>query len=224
MAGIVFPKGSLSDSAQEPKATRAVRVPFAHGSAVCLFSGGLDSLVGAIDWLETRPMNLWSSSATTIRASEDRSMTKKPSSASFVKAIAPDFLRCWLESGRILADLEITMRSRSLLFIALGVFVAHSLGDDTPLLIPENGTMALNPPLTPSRRGSCSTRTAHPYYLKRLQQLLDGLGLKHRLENPLLGKTKGEVASECRNADLLKSAAMESVSCAKRGHTVTWTE
>jgi hypothetical protein len=117
---------------------------------------------------------------------------------------------------------EITMRSRSILFVALGAVVAAHLGERTPLLIPENGTIALNVPLTPSRRGSCSTRTAHPHYLALLQDWLDGLGLVHPLQNPLLGKTKGEAAVQCRNQAAFKDTALLSTSCAKRGHTSSW--
>jgi hypothetical protein len=117
---------------------------------------------------------------------------------------------------------ELTMRSRSLLFVALGIVVAAHLGEGTPLLIPENGTIALNVPLTPSRRGSCSTRTAHPHYLTLLQRWLDGIGLHHSLQNPLMAKTKGQAASECHNLDVLKKTALLSTSCAKRGHTRSW--
>ena len=204
------------------KRQQRLRVPFAHGKAACLFSGGLDSLVGAIDWLETHPTE----SLAVVGHHDPGIAGPLNDQENVLRAIYGPY-RSRLSSvllgvGQSPGGPEISMRSRSLIFIALGIAVAHSLGDDTPLLIPENGTMALNPPLTPSRRGSCSTRTAHPYYLKTLQQLLDGLGLKHRIENPLLGKTKGEVVSECRNLGLLRAAALESVSCAKRGHTVTW--
>ena len=114
------------------------------------------------------------------------------------------------------------MRSRSLLFIALGISVAAHLGDGTPLLIPENGTIALNVPLTPARRGSCSTRTAHPHYLALLQKWLLSIGLNHPLQNPLAGKTKGEAVTECLDASLLAKVATESTSCAKPGHTRWW--
>jgi hypothetical protein len=114
------------------------------------------------------------------------------------------------------------MRSRSLLFVALGIAAADYLGAGTPLLIPENGTIALNVPLTPSRRGSCSTRTAHPFYLDRLQEWISGVGLNHAIVNPLIGKTKGEAVLECRNGALLNEVFRKSVSCAKTGHVVTW--
>ncbi len=111
-----------------------------------------------------------------------------------------------------------TLRGRSLVFIALGVFVASSIGETIPVLIPENGTIALNVPLNPSRRGTCSTRTAHPYYLWMLGRVLAGLGLRNNVDNPLEAKTKGEAVSKCLNPRLLEQTARLSVSCAKRGH------
>ena len=125
--------------------------------------------------------------------------------------------------GNLEKSSEITMRSRSLLFIALGISVASHLGDGTPLLIPENGTIALNVPLTPARRGSCSTRTAHSHYLSLLGKWLDAVGLNHPIENTLIGKTKGEAVSSCLNSALLSKIAFQSTSCAKPGHTRWWT-
>jgi hypothetical protein len=198
-------------------------LPLANGSAVCLFSGGLDSLVGAIDWLES------DASESLVGVGHHDPAVPGPLSdqESLLEIVRPHY-RFRLSPvlvgvGQSPSGPEITMRSRSLVFIALGVLVASTLGDKTPVLIPENGTIALNVPLTPSRRGSCSTRTAHPYYLKRVQDWLDGIGLKHRLDNPYLGKTKGEVVAKCRNPTLLRAAAPLSVSCAKRGHKSTWT-
>ena len=72
---------------------------------------------------------------------------------------------------------ESTLRSRSIVFIGLGIYAASEMGFDVPLLAPENGTIALNLPLTPSRSGSCSTRTMHPFYLDTLRSVLKDLGL-----------------------------------------------
>ena len=60
---------------------------------------------------------------------------------------------------------ETTLRSRSFLFISMAVLVADSISQEMPVFIPENGTISLNFPLTPSRRSSCSTRTTHPHFL-----------------------------------------------------------
>lgn len=199
-----------------------IRPRFARGAAACLFSGGLDSLIGAIDWLEAHP----GESLALVGHHDPGIGGALSDQKSLLQGIEASY------SGRLSATLvgighggkgpEITLRSRSLLFIALGLVIADHLGDGTPLLIPENGTIALNVPLTPSRRGSCSTRTAHPFFLDLLRKWLSGIGLDHPLENLLIDKTKGEAVSKCLNRPLLEAVFRNSVSCAKRGHTSTW--
>lgn len=206
---------------QQKRRSRTLAQP-ASGSKACLFSGGLDSLIGAIDCLELtndEPLCLVGHHDPNIGGvQKDQEQLLE-----VLRTFYPNRCRPILVGvGHSGKSAEITMRSRSVLFIALGIVVAAHLGDRTPLLIPENGTIALNVPLTPSRRGSCSTRTAHPHYLALLQQWLDGIGLAHPLQNPLLKKTKGEAGAHCLNQAALKQMALLSCSCAKRGHTSSW--
>jgi hypothetical protein len=86
---------------------------------------------------------------------------------------------------------EPTSRSRSLLFLALGLAVAsiHKL----PLWIPENGFASINPPLGPERLGSLSTRTTHPAFLQDLSAVLTTVGAHAVIENPFAQSTKGEM-------------------------------
>ena len=199
---------------------RGVRRP--AGESVCLFSGGLDSLVGTIDHLEEH-----GDERVLLIGHHDGQM---PGPLSDQRALLPLLMRAYPD--RVSAVLprvghsgtaqELTLRGRSLVFVALGVFAAAAQGEGTPVLIPENGTIALNPPLTPARRGSCSTRTAHPHYLDLLRRVLSTIGLDHPLSNPLAQKTKGEVVVGCRNRELVHSLAQLTVSCAKRGHTRNW--
>lgn len=55
---------------------------------------------------------------------------------------------------------------------------------DFTLRVPENGLIALNVPLDPLRLGALSTRTTHPFYMARWNDLLSALGIPGRLENP----------------------------------------
>ena len=80
--------------------------------------------------------------------------------------------------------------------------------------MPENGLIALNVPLDPLRLGSNSTRTTHPYYIARWNDLLGHLGISGRVENPYWAKTKGEMALACANPALLKALAPHALSCA----------
>jgi hypothetical protein len=109
---------------------------------------------------------------------------------------------------------ELSLRSRSVLYLALGL-AAAAFGGETPLLIPENGWISLNPPLTWSRLGAYSTRTTHPYFLQELIALWREAGLLHPLVNPYQDLPKGELLTGCRNRDLLKELFRRTVSCAR---------
>lgn len=89
---------------------------------------------------------------------------------------------------------EPTTRSRSLLFLALGLAVAaiHKI----PLWIPENGFASINPPLGPERLGSLSTRTTHPKFLQDLTTVLAKVGAHAVIENPFAHTTKGEMYNQ----------------------------
>lgn len=86
---------------------------------------------------------------------------------------------------------EPTSRSRSLLFLALGLAVASI--HRVPLWIPENGFASINPPLGPERLGSLSTRTTHPAFLQDLSTVLAKAGAHAVIENPFARSTKGEM-------------------------------
>ncbi len=189
--------------------------------AVCLFSGGLDSLVGVIDHLEqstSRLLLVGHHDGDIAGPFSDQRRLIAPLRAAYPRRLRPIFARV----GQDPAGPEITLRSRSLLFIALGLYGAGAVGADVRLLIPENGTIALNFPLTPSRRGSCSTRTAHPHYLNALGRALHQLGISNPFLNPLASKTKGEVVRHCANPELLLQLAPMAVSCAKRSRRMYW--
>jgi 7-cyano-7-deazaguanine synthase in queuosine biosynthesis len=119
---------------------------------------------------------------------------------------------------------EFTTRSRSLLFLALGLAVASV--HDAPLWIPENGFASLNPPLGPERRGSLSTRTTHPAFIDGLAAVLNKVGAYAVIENPFAGSTKGEMYERAAQliGDLEASALLSAThSCSltgQRGHGI----
>lgn len=86
---------------------------------------------------------------------------------------------------------ETSTRSRSLLFLALGLAVADRAG--STLWIAENGFASLNPPLGPDRRGALSTHTTHPRFLLELSALMRSVGGHGLIENPFESLTKGEM-------------------------------
>lgn len=189
--------------------------------AVSLFSGGLDSLIGIIDYLESH------SDASLLLVGHhdprigsvfgEQQVVFEELEQHYAGRVYPVLPWIGAYTGK-----DTTLRSRSFLFLALGIYAAQTVSDSTPVLIPENGTIALNAPLTPSRTGSCSTRTTHPYYLELVQEALRMLGLSTVITNPLESKTKGECVTECLNRSVLEQLAPLTISCAKRGHTRTW--
>lgn len=180
--------------------------------AVSLFSGGLDSLIGVIDFLVANPK-----SRILLVGHYDAPGPRSQQEGLYghLKARFPS--RTKLVQVRVsqkpVKKAESSLRSRSIVFIGLGIYAASEIGSEIPLLAPENGTIALNLPLTPSRSGSCSTRTMHPFYLDTLRSVISDLGLKNSLTNPLGLKTKGECVAGCGDPELLASMAAKTVSC-----------
>ncbi len=183
---------------------------------VALFSGGLDSLIGAIDLLEARKKPLFVSHAGegTVSKAQDTCFGLLRDE---YKGIAMKRLRVWMlfDQG-VVAKVkgENTTRGRSFLFIALGVFAATGLRKSFTLYIPENGLIALNPPLDALRLGSLSTRTTHPFFLGCWNRLLNVLGVPGTVVDPYSAATKGEMIAGCRNPNLLRRVLPRSLSCA----------
>jgi hypothetical protein len=189
--------------------------------SVSLFSGGLDSLIGVIDELEKLV-----SDEKILLVSHFDNKSPGPNGdqnrlLAYLKTKYPNKIY-WVQSKLALArkdqnnaklKIENNYRSRSLFFIGLGCY----LSPIDELIIPENGTISINYPLTPSRVSSLSTRTTHPFVLKKVNELLYSLGLNTKVHNPYSLKTKGEMFLSCSNQNALNQIYHESVSCGKRG-------
>ncbi|ASY58284.1 Qat anti-phage system QueC-like protein QatC [Sinorhizobium sp. CCBAU 05631] len=190
-------------------------------SAISLFSGGLDSLIGAIDKLEKS-----SEEILFVSHKADGSISK-PQSDLF-KLVARSFpkrnpKRLSLPTSHVLnvfpqLGSEDSTRGRSFLFIALAAFAGSAIGAPFPIYVPENGLISLNIPLDPTRLASNSTRTTHPFYFHRWNELLGLLGIPGKVQNPYWNKTKGEMIVDCERPDILKQTAKLSISCAKPSH------
>ena len=194
----------------------------AKGSAVSLFSGGLDSITGIIDWLEENPedslilASTYDAHAGNAKSDQDRLLP------GLRFAYPGRTTRFVARSGLATKGDDINFRSRSLTFLGNGVLAASFIGDNTRILIPENGAIALNFPLSPARSGSLSTKTVHPHFINQFNQFLDCLEFSYKVTNPYQFKTKGEMLDDCQNQSFLKTVYKSSVSCGKRGHTIHW--
>ncbi|MCA1386066.1 MULTISPECIES: Qat anti-phage system QueC-like protein QatC [unclassified Bradyrhizobium] len=188
---------------------RIVRPP---ENAVVLLSGGLDSLSGAID-LGADGDRLVAISKI-VRGDAEKQLH-------FASLIGGGLKHFQLNDNAVVPGVEDTsQRARSIIFLAFGVLVATALkpyrpGGDLPLYICENGFIAVNPPLTGSRIGSLSTRTAHPYFLAQFQSILNAANLGVRIRTPYAAKTKGEMLKECEDQPLLRRLAASSTSCGR---------
>lgn len=177
---------------------------------MCLLSGGLDSLIGAIDLVRASRRPILVSHAYPKEGKLQQG---------FAARLGGQLTHFYANAHATFAGAnEISMRCRSLLFIAMGTVAASTLiqpGSAVDLVIPENGLISLNPPLTPRRIGSLSTRTTHPYFLKLVAESLREAGIDVRIVNPYVFHTKGEMIRQCLDPNLLHSLMRGSVSCGK---------
>jgi hypothetical protein len=159
---------------------------------VILFSGGLDSFAGTVDRLAVH--------GSKVALVSHRSGPKIASAQSRLV----DQLRCRFGGDRVLhvpvwttldgnLGRELTHRTRSFLFAALGAVAAQLFGRDQ-LRIFENGMVSLNLPLVGQVVGARASRTTHPQVLAGFRRLLANvLGRSFDVDNPFLWLTKAEV-------------------------------
>lgn len=186
-------------------------------STISLFSGGLDSLVGALDVLVPDDARLLCVS----HAGDGLTSGIQHDVLADLQDAYPDridHLRVWYAPKSLLKDhaTEKTTRGRSFLFFATAAVSAATLaskGHSVEVLIPENGFISLNVPLDPLRLGAHSTRTTHPFVLRLWNELLEGLKLEVTLRNPYQFMTKGEMFKHCANKKLLKALLPQTMSC-----------
>ena len=182
-------------------------------NCISLFSGGLDSAIGAINFIEDGHIPLLVSHAYKGDKSHQDNITRK---------LLGRFSHFSVNANPLAANgkTDITMRTRSLNFLAFGAVGAYALSrannlDGVQFFVPENGFISLNPPLTARRIGSLSTRTTHPYFFSLMQSVFDAVGIKVTIVNPYQFKTKGEMLRECKNQNILKEIVSSTVSCSK---------
>lgn len=205
--------GMKPPSLIKSKAANVRRTHIFGKDCVCLLSGGLDSAAGAAEIISKGKKPVLVSHAYPKDAEKQDSVARN---------LAGDFVRVCLNANPVWSGQasETSMRSRSLNFIAFGALAASVVGSvnnigNVELVIPENGLISINPPLTPRRVGSLSTRTTHPYFLSQLQELMDHAGLNVKMVNPYKFKTKSELLAECPDQQFLKNTATSTVSCGR---------
>jgi len=164
--------------------------PFKKPARVVMFSGGLDSLAGAVESaIEDKPLLLVSHrSATTLDARQQKLFGE-------LEHMFPGKLvhvPVWVNKNEGLRR-ESTQRTRSFLFTALGT-VAAELVEADGVRFYENGVVSLNFPVAGEALRTRASRTTHPVTLHLLQELCSKvLDRPFAIDNPYLFKSKTDV-------------------------------
>ena len=179
----------------------------------CMLSGGLDSFIGAIDLLKENKrktifVNVHGSGSS---FKQDFIDVRESLCGAFVITNKDEFFKTY--NITIRNGSENTTRSRSFMFFAHALALSTCFNNPQRLIIPENGTISLNVPLTSGRYGSSSTRTTHPNYISGLQRMIEKLGMSIKLVNPYQFKTKGEMINDCKEKTLLENNIVKTMSC-----------
>ncbi len=177
--------------------------PVPSTDKVVMFSGGLDSLSGAL--------KLAAAGESLILVSHRPVSTMDKRQKDLVKLLRDKLpvqimhVPVWINKNRQLSD-EPSQRTRSFLFAALGTLVASAAGLRTINFF-ENGVLSLNLPLSEEILRARASRTTHPQTIALLAELCSTVvGEKVSLENPFLFSTKAEIVStiaQCGHADLI---------------------
>jgi 7-cyano-7-deazaguanine synthase in queuosine biosynthesis len=180
---------------------------------VVLFSGGLDSLAGIVELLESTTDPVWpishrSANPSTIRTQESLIEALK---RNYHGRINYRVLECHLHGVRAPEE---SQRTRAFLYCSMGFAMAVALRQSS-LIVYENGVTALNLPKRTGMLNARASRTAHPKTLRLLQDLYSLVGERSfDIGSPFASKTKSDVFSLIRDRGRL-IFLNSSVSCSK---------
>lgn len=192
---------------------------------VCLFSGGMDSFIGISDLINKND-SLATVSHHKGGNSGELSLQKEITNL-FIennknKNILPYNFYVQGKKNEILTG-EKTQRARSILFLSLASLVANTSSKTASIVIPENGLISLNLPLTPARGGSHSTKTTHPKFISSLNTIFKKVGIQNMIENPYRFLTKGEMLAKVNSNKFVLENITSTLSCSKPGYYQQWT-
>ena len=161
---------------------------------VVLFSGGLDSLGGAVQEAVVNKRNIAlvthkSTPKLERRHGKLQELLKKYSDS------PPMHIPVSINKAKSLGR-EHTQRSRSFLYVALGSTVAQMVGLSRVRFY-ENGIVSFNLPPSPQVVGARASRTTHPQAVNGFAEIISTLvGKPFVVENPFLWKTKTDVVKK----------------------------
>jgi 7-cyano-7-deazaguanine synthase in queuosine biosynthesis len=159
---------------------------------VVLFSGGLDSLSGAIEELSTdgKRVALVSHRSSPKILDYQKHLVAELTARFPQKVMHVPVLVIRQETLRVQ---EYTQRSRTFLYAALACVVARLFGN-SQIRFFENGIVSINLPISEQLVGARTTRTTHPLVLGHFRQFFSAaVGKAVDVDNPFIWKTKGDV-------------------------------
>jgi 7-cyano-7-deazaguanine synthase in queuosine biosynthesis len=165
--------------------------PFYGTDRVLMFSGGLDSLAGAVETAaNTDKLVLVSHRSVTTMNKRLRNLVDKLRQTFTTVQLL--HIPVWVNKDKNLGR-EPTQRTRSFLFSALGAVVAESIQANGVSFF-ENGIVSLNLPVADEVVRARASRTTHPYILDLFSKLYSLVTEREFVvDNPYLFKTKAEV-------------------------------
>ncbi len=188
--------------------------------ATLLFSGGIDSMCAASEFLkENKDLVLVSHNSHANHAVDNCQKKVHDTLEKFYKkAVKHIHIKVY---GRNQPKYpfpkdelrENTQRTRSFLFLSLAALVTRRSNFNKILFMAENGQFAIHLPLNSARVGPFSTHTADPEFVALVERIFQLLlsNPDFEIKNPFLYKTKAEVFELL--PDKLKKAANVSASC-----------
>ena len=188
-------KPGKRDSVERRKETQT---PDKHESdCVCLFSGGLDSFAGAAYLLKQGRNPLFASHYVS---------SLKSLQANLIRGIETEFhrevehfqyrvtSRTTKNTRYKFENKESSHRARSFMFLSYAAVAAATRGI-SDIFICENGVLSLNIPISDARKGTRSTRHAHPLFLQYFNQFINALyNRTFSVQNPFQFWTKAQEA------------------------------
>lgn len=189
---------------------------------VALYSGGIDSLAGAIETLETTDSEIC---LVSHQSGQPGTIMTQRVIFEQLKSLYPDRcnhykFHCGLHG---IKSKDETQRTRSFLYCSTAFAIAKTYQQDC-IYVYENGITSLNFSETQDLMNARSSRTTHPQTLSRLEELFKAIAEEDfHIHNPFLFKTKTEVAEVIktnRRLDLFDTSVSCSVTRNKeRGNT-----
>ena len=159
---------------------------------VVMFSGGLDSLAGAIDEVLNEKQRVVLVTHKSTQKLDKRHKRLVKMIADKAGENIPLHIGVRANKNKDL-NYEYTQRSRSFLYVTIGATIAKMLNLKSVRFY-ENGVISLNLPVCAQVVGGRATRTTHPRVMRGFQEIISLVaGEPFTIENPYIWKTKAEV-------------------------------